>query len=73
MTYTINFTFEKGKRRNQKLGIIDSHDKDCLLVIDNMGKHSPYASFCLISDDNGKHVVENIIYENRNLKSHRGL
>ena len=51
MTYTIYFTFEKGKRRN----------------------HTNYASFCLITDGDGKHVVENIIYENRKLKSHRGL
>lgn len=71
MTYTINFTFEKGKRRNQKLKL--KTREDCLSVIDNMGKHSPYASFCLISDGDGKHVVENIIYENRKLKSHRGL
>ena len=71
MTYTIKFTFEKGKRRNQKL-VLKSRE-DCLSVIDNMGKHSTYASFCLISDGNAKHVVENIIYENRKLKSHRGL
>ena len=71
MTYTIYFTFEKGKRRNQKLTF--KAREDCLSVIDNMGKHTPYASFCLITDGDGKHVVENIIYENRKLKSHRGL
>ena len=71
MTYTIKFTFEKGKRRTLELKL--KTREDCLSVIDNMGKHSPYASFCLISDGDGKHVVENIIYENRELKSHRGL
>ena len=71
MTYKIKFTFEKGKRRNQELTL--KTREDCLSVIDNMGKHSPYASFCLISDGDGKHFVENIIYENRKLKSHRGL
>ena len=71
MTYTINFTFEKGKRRNQKLTL--KTREDCLSVISNMGTHTPYASFCLISDGEGRHSVENIIYENRKLKSHRGL
>ena len=71
MTYTINFTFEKGKRRNNKLKL--KTREDCLLVIDNMGTHAPYVSFCLISDGEGKHVVENIVYENRKLKYHRGL
>lgn len=71
MTYEIYFSLEKGKRRNQK---IDMHNReDCLSVIDNMGKHSPYASFCLITDDNSTHRVENFIYENRKLKSHKGL
>ena len=71
MTYTIYFAFEKGKRRNQKLTL--KTREDCLSVIDNMGKHSPYASFCLISDGEFNHKVENIIYENRKLKSHKGL
>ena len=71
MTYTIMFSFEKGKRRNQKLTF--KSREDCLSVIDNIGKHSLYASFCLISDGDGKHVVKNIIYENGKLKSHRGL
>lgn len=71
MTYTINFTFEKGKRRNRKLKL--KTREECLLVIDNMGTHAPYASFCLISDGDGKHIVENIVYENRKLKYHRGL
>ena len=71
MTYTIYFTFEKGKRRAQKLTL--KTREDCLSVIDNMGKHSPYASFCLISDGECNHKVENIIYENRKVKSHKGL
>lgn len=71
MTYEILFSLEKGKRRNQKL-VLKSRE-DCLSVIENMGKHSPYASFCLISDGDGIHKVENVIYENRNLKSHKGL
>ena len=48
MTYTIYFTFEKGKRRNQELKL--KTREDCLSVIDNMGKHTNYASFCLITD-----------------------
>jgi hypothetical protein len=71
MNYTIFFSLQKGKRRNQKL-VIRSRE-ECLLVIENMGTHAPYASFCLVTDDGVTHKVENIIYENRKLKSHRGL
>ena len=46
---------EKGKRRNQKLTL--KTREDCLSVIDNMGKHSPYASFCLITDGDGKYHI----------------
>ena len=71
MTYTIYFSLKKGKRRNQELTL--KTREDCLSVINNMGKHTNYASFCLITDGDGKHVVENFIYENRKLKSHKWL
>lgn len=71
MTYKIQFSLEKGKRRNQELAFYSR--EACLSTIENMGKTAPYASFCLITDGDGKHQVENIIYENGKLKSHRGL
>lgn len=69
--YTVTFSLKKNSRRANPT-TFETKDK-AYEFMSNIGSHSLFASFSIVYDYGKFHTVENIIWENRKVKSWKSL